>query len=129
MTAEMIPPLNLTKLAELKARWGVSIQALLMRALHLEIISTRQYKYLMQQLAVKGWRTKEPVEIPTEKPRLLRQLIERAYGAPVSTPSVAKALKIPERLLQQVLESHAGHGPIRTSSTQRRLLHFDMQPN
>ncbi len=83
------------------------MQALLMRALHLEVINLRHYKFLVQQLSAKGWRTKEPVEIPTEKPRLLRQLIEKAYGIPVPTARVAEELKLPERLLQQLLESHA----------------------
>jgi Zn-dependent peptidase ImmA (M78 family) len=129
MKTEMIPPLNLTKLADLKARWGVSMQALLMRALHLEIITTRQYKYLMQQLAAKGWRTKEPVEIPAEKPRLLRQLIERAYGIPVPISRVAEELKLPEKFVQQLLETHAGQGPLLTSRAGRKLLRFNVPLN
>ena len=129
MKLEMVPPINLTKLAELKARWGVSIQALLMRALHLAIVSLRQYKYLYQQLSAKGWRTKEPVEIPVEKPRLFRQMIERAYGVPVETSVVAEDLSIPEKLIQQIFKAHAGTTPILSDGDNKRLIAFRTNRN
>jgi Zn-dependent peptidase ImmA (M78 family)/DNA-binding XRE family transcriptional regulator len=108
MKLEMVPPLNLSKLAELKARWGASIQAILVRALQLGVVTLRQYKYLFQQISAKGWRTKEPVEIPVEKPRLLRQMIEGIYGSPVPTLRVAEELRIPERVVQQIVLNYAG---------------------
>lgn len=129
MKLEMVPPLNLIKLAELKARWGVSIQALLMRALHLQVITMRQYKYLFQQITAKGWRTKEPVEIPIERPRLLRQMIERAYGKNTSLRVVADDLKIPEKLLAQVLNAHAGSLPIPAPTSGKRLIPFNVSRN
>lgn len=124
MKLAMVPPLTLTKLAELKAQWGVSIQAILMRALQLEVVTLRQYKYLFQQLAAKGWRTNEPVMIPCEKPRLLRQMIEKAYGVPVPTHRAAEDLRIPERLVQQILATHAGNNPIATRSIDGKLIPF-----
>lgn len=129
MRLEMIPPINLTKLAELKARWGVSIQALLMRALHLEIITMRQYKYLYQQISARGWRTKEPVEIPVERPRLIRQMIEKAYGVPVKTNVVAEDLGIPENLVQQILAAHAGTAPVVSNIDTKKLIAFKPSKN
>lgn len=124
MLDEMVPPLNLTRLAELKARWGVSIQALLVRALRLQIITLRQYKYLFQQLTVRGWRKREPVNVPVERPRLLLQLIESVFGIPVMTGRVAELLNIPEVLLEQVLSAYQGKTPISSRHAERRVISF-----
>jgi len=85
MREEMTPPVTLMGLAALKPRWRVSIQALIKRARELEIISTRQYTYLHEQLRARGWKTQEPVELPPEleKPRALRRMAEVVYGDPI----------------------------------------------
>jgi Zn-dependent peptidase ImmA (M78 family)/transcriptional regulator with XRE-family HTH domain len=80
MRREMTAPVTLSLLATLKARWRVSIQALTRRGKDLGILDESRYRYLYTQLSVKGWRKNEPVEIPVERPRLLRQLVERIYG-------------------------------------------------
>ena len=75
---EMISPFTLTEIAKLKARWGVSMQSLIRRAAELEVISDRQYRYLMQQMSMRGWRRKEPVDVPYEKPTAFPRIIEKA---------------------------------------------------
>lgn len=76
---EMKPPITLTLLAKLKLRWGVSMQALIMRAYKLGIITQRQSRYLHTQISSQGWKKKEPVELTTELPRLVRDMIESKY--------------------------------------------------
>ena len=63
--------LSLFRLAQLKNKWLVSMQALARRARELQVITERQYRYIMQQVSMRGWRTSEPqfVEIKLEKPR------------------------------------------------------------
>jgi Zn-dependent peptidase ImmA (M78 family)/DNA-binding XRE family transcriptional regulator len=72
--------LNLTfpKLAALKRQWKVAMQALLMRAGELEIISPRQKQYMFMQLTKAGYRMREPeaLDPPLEEPRLLAEIIE-----------------------------------------------------
>ena len=68
MKNEIVPPVTLAGLAALKLKWGVAIQALVRRAFDLSIVSDRQYRYLMQQIGAHGWRKKEPIEVPSEKP-------------------------------------------------------------
>jgi Zn-dependent peptidase ImmA (M78 family)/transcriptional regulator with XRE-family HTH domain len=51
---ELVPPISFTSLAELKPRWGVSMQALARRARSLNIITDGQLKYLYKQLATRG---------------------------------------------------------------------------
>lgn len=99
---------TLTRLAELKARWGVSIQALLVRAKDVQVISERQYKYLYQQLNARGWRITEPVPMPPERPRLLRKMIELAYGVQFDAKRVAELVSAPGRLVEQILDCYAG---------------------
>ncbi len=74
MREQIVPPVTLSELATLKVRWRVSIQALIMRAHELEIVTKRQYNYLHEQLRGRGWKTEEPVELSPEKPRGLARM-------------------------------------------------------
>lgn len=62
------PDLTLESYARLKAKWGVSIQALVRRARDLEVIDYARYRSLMIQISSRGWRKAEPVHIPVEIP-------------------------------------------------------------
>jgi len=87
--ADLRPPISLTRVALLKPKWGVSIQALIRRSYDLNVISERQYRYLFMQLSSKGWRTTEPIPIVPEKPRLLKKMAEVLYGSPVPIDRIA----------------------------------------
>ncbi len=67
--------LSLSKLADLKMYWLVSMQALLVKAGKNDIITQHQYQYLWKQMSAAGYRKKEPVEVPKEKPTLFNELI------------------------------------------------------
>lgn len=109
MKREIIPPITLTSLANLKVRWGVSISALLLRARDLEIISERQWKYLHKQKRDKGWDKKEPenLHINPEKPRAFKKMIEVLHGFPASAHKVAAYNHSPVKLVEEVLAAHA----------------------
>jgi len=81
MREEIKSPVTLTLLAKLKLKWGVSMQALIMRAYKLNIITQRQAKYLFAQMSAQGWRTREPsnLDLKVELPYLVRSMIERRY--------------------------------------------------
>jgi len=107
MQLELLPPVTINTLLELKERWGVSIQALIRRAYDLGIISERQYRYLCFQIGKQGLRTEEPIEIPIEKPRALRQMAEKLYGDPIDYLKMASDLKLPAMFVKQIVEAHA----------------------
>lgn len=69
--------LSLVKLADLKPRWKVSMAAILRRALTLNTITERQYRYFWMRMSSLGWKTREPVEldVPAEPPSLIREFI------------------------------------------------------
>lgn len=66
---------TLEKLADLKAYWYVSMGALLKYANTLGIVTGNQYRYLWMQMGSLGYRSKEPVTIPDEKPGLINEII------------------------------------------------------
>jgi Zn-dependent peptidase ImmA (M78 family)/transcriptional regulator with XRE-family HTH domain len=107
MREVLVPPITLTTLADLKTRWGVSLQALIRRAHTLEIITPSQYRSLSAQLGARSWRTQEPITVPVERPRALRQLAELLYGRPIAYPSLADALSLDPAFVQDLLDAHA----------------------
>ena len=108
MKRQLRPPLTVTQLIELKQIWGVSIQALIMRAKSLGAITERQQKYLFQQISQRGWRSDEPVRVDPEKPRLLRKMVERVYGDSFDASRVASLVSAPSRFVEQLLDCYSG---------------------
>ncbi|MFE0458151.1 ImmA/IrrE family metallo-endopeptidase [Kitasatospora sp. NPDC058965] len=68
---------DLPRLLELKARWGVSMAALIRRAFSLNIIKEWQYRKLMVEMSALGYRTNEPGLVPRETPHHLAQVVTR----------------------------------------------------
>ncbi len=74
----------LTDLLRIKARFGVSLMAIIKRASRLHLISDMRAKSLYGQINARGWRFDEPVEVPIETPALFLQAAERVWpGLPV----------------------------------------------
>jgi Zn-dependent peptidase ImmA (M78 family)/transcriptional regulator with XRE-family HTH domain len=107
MREALAPPITLTTLADLKARWGVSLQALIRRARTLERLTVSQYRSLYAQLGARGWKMQEPIAVPVERPRALRQLAELLYGQPIETRWLADELGLDPSFVQDLLEAHA----------------------
>lgn len=68
--------LTLESLGQLKTYWKVSMQALLMRASRLEMISYNQYRYLWMLMSKMGYKINEPIEIKQEAPTLLSEIVD-----------------------------------------------------
>lgn len=110
-------PLTLTTLADFKSKWGVSIQAWIMRAFQLGIITDGQRRYLFRQMAARDWLRNEPVPIPPEHPRLLRRLAEALYGQTFDARVIAELVDGPVHLFKPILESYASASDLRGSPT------------
>ena len=108
MRQELIPPVTLSTLAALKGRWKVSIQALVMRASDLNIISQWQKQKLFEQIGARGWRMREPanLDVAIEKPRALRQMAEIAYGKPINYGQLAAESRMNVDLVRQIVEGY-----------------------
>jgi len=92
---------TITGYARLKATWGVSMQALIMRGAAVGVIGESRKKSLFVQLSQYGWRKTEPVLVGRESPLLLWSLLTRRFGA---RPYVAAAdsLAIPPVVLRSI---------------------------
>jgi len=125
MHEELLPPVTLTSLATLKPRWGVSMQAIAMRAFDLGLITERQRTYLFKQMSMRGFRKREPasLDVPLEKPRGLRQMAELLYGNPISYQEFAQDVRLPVTLLQETLAMHAGTS-VEASNSPGKVVQF-----
>jgi Zn-dependent peptidase ImmA (M78 family)/transcriptional regulator with XRE-family HTH domain len=88
----LAPRLTLSQFAHLKARWGMSIQALIMRGSHLGLIDQHRKGSLFKQLSARGWRRHEPVVVHLEEPTLLWRLLTARFGKPFSYRQVAEVV-------------------------------------
>lgn len=72
--------LNLHGYLPIKAEYGMSVSAIVLRARDLGVISAARARSLQIQLSSQGWRHNEPVPVADEKPLLLGQALRRVYG-------------------------------------------------
>ena len=77
---------TLDSLLALKARWGVSVGAMIKRCETLGLVSPNYVERMWRHYGARGWRTKEPLDdtIAAERPRLLARAVEA-----VSSPTAA----------------------------------------
>lgn len=95
--------LSVDRLAGLKRYWKVSMQAIVMRARDIELITANQGRYMFMQLSKAGYRLREPeiLDPPPEPPELLGSIIahhRRNLG--YSTEDLCTALAINENDLR-----------------------------
>jgi len=97
---ELHSQITLNQLAHVKAAYGVSIQALVMRGASLGIIDAQRQRSLFVQLSARGWRQNEPVEVGAEYPVLMRRLIESTVPDGASVREVESATALPRAYLR-----------------------------
>jgi Zn-dependent peptidase ImmA (M78 family) len=70
--------ITLALLGALKPEWRVSMQALLMRAASLGMLSLGQQQYLWKQINARGFRLREPpqFDISEERPTILPRVLD-----------------------------------------------------
>jgi Zn-dependent peptidase ImmA (M78 family)/transcriptional regulator with XRE-family HTH domain len=89
------------ELEELKRVWGVSLQALVVRARHLGAISERGYQQAFRRLSREGWRRNEPVDLgPPEEPQLLARAFTLLERKGLTAEDVLRDLALPESLVR-----------------------------
>lgn len=109
---ELLPPYAITDFIEVKKRYGVSIQAAMVRARHLDMIDDRRYHALFQQLSARGWRLNEPFPVVPEKPRALHKMAELLYGNPIRIAKLSDESKLSPLFLRNILSAHASRSDL-----------------
>jgi Zn-dependent peptidase ImmA (M78 family) len=95
-------PVTLSELFRLKAHWGVSAQALIMRGAQLGFIDEQRKISLFKQLSARGWRRNEPVVVHREEPALVWRLLGRRFGVPVAYSRIADSLGLQAVILRSL---------------------------
>jgi Zn-dependent peptidase ImmA (M78 family)/transcriptional regulator with XRE-family HTH domain len=81
------PSINWRDLMDLKAQWGVSLGALLIRARDLDVLSPARYVSAMKYMSGRGWRKSEPGDQllgDPEEPRIVSAAIREVEGLGLS---------------------------------------------
>ncbi|MBT2533946.1 ImmA/IrrE family metallo-endopeptidase [Arthrobacter sp. ISL-48] len=73
---EGLRPSDFPRLVELKAQWGLSVAALIQRAKDLDCITDKQFRDFRIKLSRMGWTTREPLNLPEERPQTLDSVLE-----------------------------------------------------
>lgn len=90
-------------LATLKESYGVSLQSLLYRSRALGIMSDVTYRNAIAYLSSKGWRRREPGEMPAvEQPSLYPRAVEILSGIGIDESSLAKEARVTPGLFRTV---------------------------
>jgi Zn-dependent peptidase ImmA (M78 family) len=85
--------LGLGELIDIKARYGMSLAAIVQRALHLKLIGEDQYREFQRRRSVGGWRKDEPGRfVGRESSSRFEQLVLRAAAEEIISGSKAAAL-------------------------------------
>jgi Zn-dependent peptidase ImmA (M78 family) len=90
-------------LAALKETYGVSLQALLYRSRSLKIMSDVTYRNAITYLSSKGWRRREPGEMPAvEQPSLFPKAVELLSDVGMDEMSLVKEARVTPGLFRTV---------------------------
>lgn len=88
--------LNWGELLRLKARWGISLAAILYRARELDLLSHTTYTNAMKYLSRKGWRVREPgTRHSPEEPSLLNEALGLLAKNGVTLDALVEAAHLP----------------------------------
>jgi Zn-dependent peptidase ImmA (M78 family)/DNA-binding XRE family transcriptional regulator len=101
-------PVTISDLLRLKAYWGVSVQALIMRGAHLGFIDEQRKTSLFKQLSARGWRRNEPVTVHREEPVLVWRLLSRRFGSPFAYSRIAESVGLQAVVLRSLAPAPRG---------------------
>jgi Zn-dependent peptidase ImmA (M78 family)/transcriptional regulator with XRE-family HTH domain len=105
--------LRLDAFVELKRRWRASIQAMVHRCADLGLATADQSLNLYKQISYRKWRTKEPLDDPSqlaiEQPRLLKRAVEMILNANKKHPDeIATDLGLNREVIELLCNLQSG---------------------
>ena len=95
----------------MKLRWKVSIQAMVYRCKHLDVIDEDQATNLFKTISFRKWRRAEPYDdtIPSEEPQLLNRAANILLSSGrISSDEMARAIQINRNLIEEICNLPSG---------------------
>ena len=112
IVAELPASADWATLLRLKAKWHVSIAALIRRARDLSVMDERTYVQACKTMSVRGWRKHEPGDLGSpEKPILLRRAIEVAAEIGTTLSDLVRRAGLPENDVRAILGNDEDRRP------------------
>lgn len=105
---------QLRRLIELKPVWGMSIAALVRRAYDLGEISERQYREFQLRLNRLGWKSSEPINVPSEHPRTIEEVLGRRQAGGQSVAALAQTALMTEKAFRRYFPVEPRFGALTT---------------
>jgi Zn-dependent peptidase ImmA (M78 family) len=105
------PSVNWRDLMDLKAQWGVSLGALLIRARDLDVLSPQRYVSAMKYMSARGWRKSEPGDQllgDPEEPRIVSAAIREVEGLGLSLEDLCHDSGLPFADVLALVEPSGG---------------------
>lgn len=87
--------ISIETIVELKSKWGVSAVSLIVRLKKLGLITEWQYRSLMQEASMKGYRKKEPEPIQREKSLIFEKILPMLADEGFSVRNFASEINLP----------------------------------
>jgi len=87
--------ITIEDIIELKSRWSVSAVSLIFRLHKVNLITEWQYRKLMEEASIRGYRKEEPQPIPREKSLIFEKIMPVLAKEGLGVKSFAKELKLP----------------------------------
>jgi Zn-dependent peptidase ImmA (M78 family)/DNA-binding XRE family transcriptional regulator len=113
MASELVPPVTMVILRDMKVRWRISMRAVVNRARDVGAINERQRTYLFMKISSTYGGKSERQFFQTERPRGLRQMFEMVYGVPIDFAEAAYDFKLYPDRLREILDQYQGATPPR----------------
>jgi len=93
----------LAQLLEAKKRWGVSLMSLVVRLNRLRILTDWQYRMFCIEASERGYRKKEPMEMPRERSVVWEKVLTALWSERITKDEIAKILCIPPNEIENLL--------------------------
>jgi Zn-dependent peptidase ImmA (M78 family) len=106
--------LSLNELLVVRRQWKVSVQALVMRAYDLGLLSSHQRARYFQQISARGWRKAEPGLVDVEQPSLFGDALRmhrRHHG--YTDDEIAALTGLPAARLADLMPEHFSAASVR----------------
>lgn len=108
---DLSPSVNWRQMMDVKAKWGVSLGALLIRARDLGVLSQNRYVSAMKYMSARGWRKAEPGDRllgAPEEPRLVQAALRHMESSGMSHEDLAAEAGLPARDIQELVSPTLG---------------------
>jgi Zn-dependent peptidase ImmA (M78 family) len=99
-----------------KKRWGVSAAALAYRLNRLGILTEWQYRRLYIKISERGYRTKEPNELPREESVAWKKILTDLWSSRISKNQIAAELHLPPDEIENLVFGLVG-APVDANNT------------